>query len=136
LPGLILEADFDRAENPVTVPVVSHIEWIVTDLDCSVAFLTDLFGWQFTVFSEHYRLYTPESGPRVGLMEVAAGEPCDANLAYVTVDDIERYLQRAEQLGGRIVTGRSEIPNYGWYAQVADPDGNRIGLFQVWTSQR
>ncbi|NJN45515.1 MAG: VOC family protein [Candidatus Competibacteraceae bacterium] len=114
----------------MAVPTVSHIEWFVTDLDRSVAFLTDLFGWQFVVFSEHYRLYTPESGPRVGLMEVAVGNPCEATLPYVTVDDIELYLQRAEQLGGRVVTGRSEIRNYGWYAQIADPDGNRIGLFQ------
>ncbi|MEE4378892.1 MAG: VOC family protein [Candidatus Competibacteraceae bacterium] len=120
----------------MTVPTISHIEWFVIDLNRSVAFLNGLFGWQFEVFSEHYRLYTPESGPRVGLMEVAAIKPCEATFGYVTVDDIERYLQRAEQLGGCVVTGRSEIPNYGWYAQIADPDGNRVGLFQAWISQQ
>jgi predicted enzyme related to lactoylglutathione lyase len=115
---------------------VSHIEWRVTDLERGAAFLSALFGWRFAVYSPHYRLYTPAAGPCVGLMEVPEVEPCPAACAYIQVDDIDHRLQQAEQLGGRVVTARTAVPDYGWYAQILDPDGNAIGLFEPWSPDR
>ncbi len=109
---------------------MSHVEWVVTDLDRAVAFLSGLFGWRFQVFSRHYRLYTPERGVCVGLMEAADVSPGYSPMVYVQVADLDATLARAEALGGRIRTARVEIADYGEYAQVLDPDGNLIGLFQ------
>jgi predicted enzyme related to lactoylglutathione lyase len=116
----------------MTPPHVSHVEWYVTDLARTEAFLSSLFGWDFEPYSRHYRLYTPpEGGTCVGLMDVKDARPCRSTLVHVQVNDIETYLRRAAELGGRIDSHKTEIPHYGWYAHVLDPDGNVVGLFQA-----
>lgn len=115
----------------MATPFVSHVEWTVTDLDRAAAFLEGLFGWRFQVFSRHYRLYTPAQGVCVGLMAAAEVRPGRSPMVHVQVADLDAALARAGALGGRVLTGRTEIPDYGWYAQVLDPDGNIVGLFQA-----
>lgn len=111
-------------------PRVSHIEWFVTDLARSEAFLSGLFGWQFAAFSTHYRLYTPaDGGTCVGLMQVATVQAGEYALAHIEVDDLELYLARAAALGAVLKTAPTLIPGYGRYAQVLDPDGHAVGLF-------
>lgn len=113
------------------IPHVSHVEWHVSDVDRSATFFSELFGWRFERFSRHYRLYAPANGVRVGLMEVSEVPRCEAAQAHVQVGNIDTCLKRAGRLGGREVTPRTEIPDYGWYAHIADPDGNLVGLFQA-----
>ena len=47
----------------------------------------------------------------------------------MAVDDLEKYLARAEELGGRRVMGPMSIEGTGAFAMFADPDGNVLGLF-------
>jgi predicted enzyme related to lactoylglutathione lyase len=47
---------------------------------------------------------------------------------YVEVDDLQPYLDKAEQLGGRTVVPITEIPNMVTFAQIADPEGNVVGI--------
>ena len=49
-------------------------------------------------------------------------------LIYVFTDDIEAMLAKAEALGAKTLTPKTEIPQ-GWFAVFADPAGNRIALF-------
>ncbi len=113
------------------VPRVSHVEWLVTDLERAEAFLGALFGWRFEPFGSRYRLYTPPGGTCVGLMQVARATPAGSPLVHVEVEDIDDALARGEALGAPLLTPRTEIPGYGWYAQLGDPDGNMVGLFQA-----
>ena len=49
---------------------------------------------------------------------------------YMRVDDLEAYLSRAEQLGGARVVPPMELPaDFRTIAIIADPDGNRVGLW-------
>jgi predicted enzyme related to lactoylglutathione lyase len=48
---------------------------------------------------------------------------------YVEVDDIPKYLSKADSIGGKQVTPKTEIPNVGWFGVLADPDGNKIGVY-------
>ena len=47
---------------------------------------------------------------------------------YVAVDDPQKYLDKAVNLGGKAVVPVTEIPNMVTFAQFADLDGNVIGL--------
>jgi predicted enzyme related to lactoylglutathione lyase len=47
---------------------------------------------------------------------------------YVTVDGLQAYLDKAEKLGGRTVVPVTEIPNMVTFAQIADPEGNVVGI--------
>lgn len=112
-------------------PRVSHVEWLVGDLERSVMFLESLFGWRFEHYSTHYRLYQPEQGVAVGLLETADRQPGISPMVHVQVADLDATLDRARRLGARVVAERTAVPGHGWYAQFEDRDGNRIGLFEA-----
>jgi hypothetical protein len=48
----------------------------------------------------------------------------------ITVDSVEDYLKKVTDAGGEIVAGKQEVASMGYYAYVADPAGNVIGLWE------
>jgi predicted enzyme related to lactoylglutathione lyase len=49
---------------------------------------------------------------------------------YVTVDSIDGAVAKATELGGEVVTPRTEVPGMGWYGVVRDSEGGEIGLWE------
>jgi predicted enzyme related to lactoylglutathione lyase len=49
-------------------------------------------------------------------------------LVYFTAPDIDAALSRARDKGGRVITERTSIGQYGFIALIQDTEGNRIGL--------
>jgi predicted enzyme related to lactoylglutathione lyase len=47
---------------------------------------------------------------------------------YVSVDDPQAYLNKAESLGGKTVMGVTEIPDMVTFALFTDPEGNMVGV--------
>lgn len=45
--------------------------------------------------------------------------------------DLEGILTRVEPAGGKIVTGKTELPGLGYYARFIDSEGNKIGLMEI-----
>ncbi len=114
----------------MTEHVIGHVEWASTDLKRSRDFFSGLFGWKFNEWNDDYYLFHTPGKPGGGIMRVDKVEPGNSPVVYVETGDIESTLQRVEELGGKTVMPRTEIPDMGWYAQFTDPDGNVIGLYQ------
>jgi len=57
-------------------------------------------------------------------------EPFRYTMFYVNVDDIDAYTTQCVELGGKIVVPRQDIPGYGSFAWLSDPDGNVVGLWK------
>lgn len=114
-----------------SLPRVSHVEWCCRDLERARVFLEGLFGWRFEPYGVHYLLYTPAEGACVGLLQRDSVEPGQSPLAFIEVVDINATLSVAVDLGGHVLEGRTEIPGYGCYAKLTDPDGNIVGLFEA-----
>jgi hypothetical protein len=53
-----------------------------------------------------------------------------APVITITVDSVEDYLKKVTDAGGEIVAGKQEVASMGYYAYVADPAGNVIGLWE------
>jgi uncharacterized protein len=49
---------------------------------------------------------------------------------YAQVNDLQAYLDKAEQLGGKTVLPPTEIPDVVTLAMFADPEGNIIGMIK------
>jgi hypothetical protein len=115
--------------NTVNEAFVSHVEWCCRDIETTADFFQALFGWQFKTFGNNYLLCNPERGPAIGLLrcEPAAQPLCQV---FITVDSIDTQLQRASMLGGHTHVEKTLIPDYGWYAQIKEPQGNIVGLFE------
>jgi predicted enzyme related to lactoylglutathione lyase len=116
--------------TPVTKAFVSHVEWCCRDIETTAKFFQSLFDWQFKPFGNNYLLCNPAQGPAVGLLRTATATPGDSCLVFVTVDNIEKYSQQAATLGGSVYVEKTAIPDYGWYAQIKEPQGNIVGMFE------
>ncbi len=112
--------------------IIIHIEFPVTDRGTAEQFYGQLFGWQFTHYPDQaYSTFdTGAVSGALNLLEDALTRPGQP-LIYVSSQDVESDLQRAEALGGEIVVPKTPIPGVGWYGVFADPEGNRIGLLSI-----
>ncbi|GAA4677597.1 VOC family protein [Pseudonocardia yuanmonensis] len=112
-------------------PVV-HFEIGAANGDRSRRFYADLFGWTVTPFpgGEDYGVVDTGSGTGIGggIMQAPEGMQPWVTV-YVGVDDLEKSLSRAEELGARRVMGPAPVGDMGEIAMFADPDGNILGLF-------
>lgn len=109
---------------------ICHIEISVTDAIKASGFYKELFNWEIdNSMGDEYIFFKTGSGPSGAFSKVKNHTAGNNLVNYIEVDDIDRYLKRAEELGGKQVVAKTEIPGHGWYAHAADLDGNLIGLF-------
>lgn len=109
------------------------IDITARDASRSREFYRALFGWQIRVDPTlDYGIVAPEPGQLPGGIGQANGQnPHPPGiLTYLSVPDLEQSVRRAEQLGGAGLLPAWELPGLGRMAVVADPEGNRLGLWQ------
>ena len=111
-------------------PVV-HFEIGGHDAARTRAFYSELFDWDVQGDPSAYGLVDTRSevGIRGGIMQTPPQVPAYLTF-YVDVDDLDKYLMRAQELGGSKVLGPMVIGRIGAFAMFADPDGNLVGLFR------
>lgn len=109
---------------------IVHIEIPATDPASSSKFYGDLFNWKMQVdLALNYHMFEPASGPAGAFVQAGETPKIGEVLIYVSTDDIEATLAKAESLGAKVLEQKTEIPGVGWFAIFADPAGNRIALF-------
>jgi uncharacterized protein len=112
---------------------VVHVEIVSTDPSAAGKFYGDLFDWgtqQTGPETNNYVMW--DSGENTGGgFPQTDGQLYNAGdtLVYIGVEDIEATLARAEELGGKTLVPKSEIPGMGWFAILGDTTGGRIGLY-------
>jgi uncharacterized protein len=122
----------------VPQPVV-HFEIIGTDPDRLRSFFGELFDWRYEPTPVAEAVSEPDNYGFIDLLTapdgsgvrggVGGGPGYESHaLFYVGVPDVERALERAEQLGGTRVMDPQTSPQGLVIAQFADPAGNLIGL--------
>ncbi len=110
--------------------IFCHIEIRTRDLEKAKAFYENLFDWKVTEGHEvNYFSIDTGGKPGVGLFQAPKQIPLGVT-AHVLVDEIEDKLKKIRELGGRIIVGKQKVPQRGWFAVFADPEGNIIGLWQ------
>jgi predicted enzyme related to lactoylglutathione lyase len=58
------------------------------------------------------------------------GKPHPKVTFYVSTASVDRSLDQAKDLGGRVLMGRTELPGGPVIGMFADPEGNAIGLVE------
>lgn len=108
-------------------------ELMTGDVAAAKAFYGELFGWELR--DEHvadmvYTLIIADGEKIGGMMAIPAGaqDKAPAWGAYVTVDDVDKQVQRAEQLGAHVLATPRDIPGVGRYAVIRDPQGAMLSL--------
>jgi uncharacterized protein len=110
---------------------VVHVEIPAGNVEGAGKFYRELFGWKITHDPElNYSMWEAGDGDAYGgFPQVSDEAPAGHVLVYIASDDIDSDLKKVEQLGGKIIHPKAEIPQTGWYAFFQDPTGNVLGLY-------
>jgi predicted enzyme related to lactoylglutathione lyase len=113
-------------------PVV-HFEITGGDPAALQAFYRDLLGWKIDNMGAqmgNYGVVDTQGGEGINGavgMDMAEGQP-NYTTIYVAVADPHATLDKAEQLGGKVLVPVTEIPNVVTFALFMDRQSNVIGL--------
>lgn len=123
---------------------VVHFEIPVDNIERAKKFYGPIFGWEM----EDYPM--PDGSTYTGIRTVAVDEttrqPLEkgaingglmlrttrlaAPVLAVNVSSVDQYVEKIVIAGGSVVKPKVEIGGMGYYAYVADTEGNVIGLWE------
>jgi predicted enzyme related to lactoylglutathione lyase len=113
-------------------PVV-HWEIGGTDSAATRDFYAKLFDWEMQMHEGmDYGLVQAAGDGSIGggIGGLQPGQQPYVTL-YVQVDDLQKYLDKAESLGGKTILPPTPIPEIGSCAMFADINGVVIGLYKT-----
>ncbi|HWI72513.1 MAG TPA: VOC family protein [Baekduia sp.] len=111
------------------------VDLTTPDVDAAAAFYGDVFGWTVReVMPGAYAYFERDGDPVAGLAPLgeeqrAAGMPPSWSM-YVSVEDADDAVARAESLGGTVAVAPLAIEGAGRMAAVADPGGGVVLLWE------
>jgi len=115
------------------MPRVVHFEINADDPKRAVEFYRQVFGWQIRKWEgpiEYWLVKTGEEGePGIdGAIMPRMGQ----GTTYNTVDvrSVDEYVQKIVAAGGQVVSPKQAVPGVGYFAYVADTEGNVFGVMQ------
>jgi len=97
-------------------------------------FYSALFGWKIERFpggmEDYWHIDTggPDASPDGGLMKRQQSEQCITN--YIAVPSVDEYMNRVQDLGGKVCVPKSAVPEMGYFAVCQDTEGNTFALWE------
>ena len=116
---------------------IVHFEIPANDPAKLSDFYSKLFGWKFEKLSmpgpgDYWMIHTKakdeDMGINGGMMKKM--DPNQRPVNYVLVESVDDFSKKVQQLGGRIIVPKTEVPKMGQFAMALDPEGNLIGLWE------
>ena len=117
--------------------LVSWVSIPSIDFDRAIKFYSELTGKTLNTMGEgDQRMATSVPDTDEWKMAVGFGVTGDSTIkpgsnglrVYIVSDDLDGWLSRVENAGGKILTPKSEMGEYGFWALIEDTEGNHIGL--------
>lgn len=119
---------------------VLHFEIHADDPQRAVDFYKNVFGWTFKKWSGPMEYWIAMTGDKssIGIdgavtkrMEPLAKGRFNSYLCTIDVPDIDKYIEKIKENGGKVLTEKMEIPQVGMYAPCEDTEGNSFGIIQM-----
>jgi hypothetical protein len=109
------------------------VHWEITAKDASRLenFYSKMFDWN--VHDRPRAVHPVDTGADTGISGAITstdGSWPTGAFFYVQVDDVQEYLNKAEQLGGTTLLPPTRIEDEATIAIFRDPEGVRVGLMQ------
>ncbi len=111
-------------------PVV-HFEISGKDAKKTQEFYSKLFDWKLEAMpGMDYGMVSAEHNGGKGIGGGISGSDQAPPYVsfYVEVDDLQKYLDKAEKMGANTVMPPTTIPGMVSFAMFTDPDGNCVGI--------
>ena len=122
---------------------IVHFELPADQPERAAKFYRELFGWDIKKFEgpaasamEYWLVRTVPTddqgqptrpGVNGGLMRRMF--PGQTPVSYIAVENVDEFVRKAERLGAKVLMEKQPVPEMGWFAQLADTEGN---VFAIW----
>ena len=113
-------------DNPVT-----HFEVLGKDGKKLQEFFGGLFGWKIDANNPMNYGVIDAGGTGIGGGIGPTQEGPGHLTFYVEVDDLKKYLDKAESLGGKTTMPPMDVPGGPSIAMFTDPEGHAVGLLKA-----
>jgi predicted enzyme related to lactoylglutathione lyase len=119
------------------MPTVVHFEIPADDLARAKDFYENLFGWKIQAFegetqTKYMMVQTTDlegnQGVCGGMLPRQAPEHTPVN--YIGVPSVDEYLSKIESLGGKVIMGKTPVPECGYFAVCLDTENNAFGIWE------
>jgi uncharacterized protein len=121
---------------------IVHFEIPADNTERAAKFYRELFGWKIEKWEnpggiEYWMVGTvptDERGMPIG-RGVNGGMmprmyPGQQPVNYIAVDSVDAAVAKAQKLGAKLMMGKTPVPGMGWFAQLNDPEGNVIAVWE------
>jgi len=120
--------DETKSRAEIDVNQIGFFEIAAREGHRSQRFYEAIFNWKITDDGPVMSISEEDAGIAGHLFNWTYEEPPYLTL-YIRVEDMSAYLEKATQLGGKVIIPETEIPSGGSFAQFLDIDGNAIGIY-------
>ncbi|NND31964.1 MAG: VOC family protein [Saprospiraceae bacterium] len=113
---------------------VQWFEIATTDLERAKDFYAKVFNLQFQFIdmpdSKMYMFGEPGKVGSAGcLVQSSGSKPSpDGTVIYFSCEDVATEAGHIEEAGGKLLVPKTDIGEFGFFAQFIDTEGNRMGL--------
>ncbi len=113
---------------------VQWFEIATKDIERAKAFYSKVFNLEFQFVempdSKMYMFGEPDKVGSAGcLVQSAESKPStDGTTIYFSCDDVAVQASKVEKAGGKLIIPKTDIGEFGFFAQFIDTEGNRLGL--------
>ena len=106
---------------------------LIEDVKRAREFYARTFGWNAVdvpIGEATYTVFKAGDRPVAGLKDAATAAPGSPSgwMDYVTVDDVEVCVARAEGAGGKVIVAPVDVPGVGRMAIIEDSAGHAVGV--------
>jgi uncharacterized protein len=117
------------------MPTIVHFDIATDDPRRAKVFYESLFGWKMEGppgMPDYYLIDTEGTDGKKGVGGGLGkrGDPSQRITSYFGVDNIEKYSNKVEEYGGKLMQAKMTIPGWGYLAICMDTEGNTFGLWQ------
>jgi len=120
---------------------VVHFEIPFDDGDRAKKFYQEVFSWKLLDVPgmDYTMAYTmevdeqnmpKESGGINGGMYKRDETSAKSPVLVISVPSVDEHVKKVEAMGGKVTRPKTAIGDFGLYAQVADTEGNIIGIWE------
>ena len=122
---------------------IVHFEIPADDTERAAKFYREMFGWKLNRWEnpngmEYWMVETvptDEKGmptrPGVNGGMMRRMYPGQQPVNYIAVESVDDAVAKAERLGAKVMMGKTPVPGMGWFAQLTDPEGNVIAVWET-----
>lgn len=115
---------------------IVHFEIPADNIERTNKFYGNLFGWKMEKMAGPMEYWTFRTTNDKGEQIIGGGimkrqMPDQGIINYISVDSVDKYSKKVQELGGKVKVQKTEVQGFGWFAVCTDTENNTFALWEA-----